>query len=356
MDIRIVESMPTAGSLSDSAFRLNPNVENISLDYDFTDKDLALLDTNLNYAVLPWQLGTDMVKKTFLTYNGISCETQELIQTVVMESDSGASATQLAGYNNSNEWVYKPAEFQLPGSFPETSNPLDTANWPYDQSQGITVVKQFLGGESGLVENRYTAFYRAPVQHSFELANAIGTKIYTDGWYTSYVIACKTWTAANAATSAANGQIIYYPTQEKFYVNITGNTGAPVVDPNDSNLTIPDPTDWKETPTFVEWMDFLRNNMGPAMTNDPVYFVETQHLATPDLNEAIRKELLKIACCCDKKDFGMSTIHNWIKLTQKRVGALVKFNAEVFKTSQKIIESTRELCYLCLYHDKEHLC
>jgi hypothetical protein len=356
MDIRVVESMGTAGSLSDSAFRINSNVENISLDYGYTSRDLGLLDNNLNYTALPWQLGTQLVKKTFLTYNGISCETGELIQTLVSESSDEDSLTQDPGYNNSNLWVYVPSEFNLPGQYPTTSNPLDTSTWPYDQSQGITVVKQFLGGESGLVPNLYKAFYRSPVQYSFQLANADGINIYTDGWYTSYVIACKTWIAATADVSAANGQIVFYPDQEKFYINITGATGSVVVDPDNSLLTIPDTTNWRETPTFVEWIDFLRNNMGPAMSGDPVYFVETQHLVTADLNTAIRSELLKLACCCESKDFGLSNVETWSKLTQKRIAALIKFNGEVFKSAQKIIESTRAVCYLCLYHDNEKLC
>ena len=181
MDIRVVESLPTSGSLSDPAFRIDGVVENVSLDYDYETRELVLIDTNLNYNALPSNLGNGLVKKTILTYNGISCQTRQLIQTVVMESSSEPSTTQAPGFNNSNEWSYTPSQFRLPGAYPTTSNPLDTANFPYDQSQGITVVKQFLGGESGLVPNRYTAYYRAPVQHKFELANAEGTKIYTDG-------------------------------------------------------------------------------------------------------------------------------------------------------------------------------
>ena len=353
MDIRTVESIPTAGSLSDPAFRINPNAENVSLDYNYEDRDLALLDTNINYNVLPNGLGTGLVKKTFLTYNGISCETRQLIQTVVLESKDGAISTQAPGYNNSNGWLYKPSQFNLPGPYPTTSNPLDTANFPYDQSQGITVVKQFLGGESGLVPNRYTAYYRAPVQHSFELANAEGTKIYTDGWYTSYVIACKTWSTSDAQVSAAPGQIIYWPGTETFYINTTGSTGAPE---QVAGVTLPPAEHWRSDPTFTEWMTFLKSNMGPAMTDDPVYFAETQHLVTADLSAAIKSELLKISCCCDSKDFGMSTIETWMKLTQKKMGALIKFNDEVFKTAQEIIETTRKTCYLCLYHDNTKLC
>lgn len=357
MDIRTVESIPTAGSLSDPAFRINPNAENVSLDYDYEGRDLALLDTNINYNVLPNGLGTGLVKKTFLTYNGISCETRQLIQTVVLESDSAPISTQAPGYNNSNGWLYKPAQFNLPGGYPTTSNPLDTANFPYDQSQGITVVKQFLGGESGLVPNRYTAYYRAPVQHSFELANAEGTKIYTDGWYTSYVIACKTYAVIDPLTNGiAPGQIVHYTDNNTFYINTTGTSAALEADPDNAGGFRPDSVNWAPAPTFEQWMAFLKSNMGPAMSDDPVYFAETQHLVTADLSAAIKSELLKISCCCDSKDFGMSTIDTWMKLTQKRMGAIIKFNDEIFKTAQEIIETTRATCYLCLYHDNTKLC
>lgn len=355
MDIRTVETVATAGSLSDSAFRINPLVENITLDYDYTERDLAVIDNNLNYSALPWQLGTDLVKKVFLTYNGISCETGELIQTILMESNDGPDANQLPGYNNSNEWVYKPSEFSI-DALPTMSDPLDTQYWPYDQSQGITVVKQFLGGESGLVPNLYTAYYRAPTQTSFLMANVEGTRVYTDGWYTSYTIACKTWDAANAHTSAALGQIIYYPAQEKFYVNITGSTGAAVTDPDDPLLLIPDLVNWTEGPSFVNWVDFMRNNLGTASTGNPVFFSEHQHLVTADLSAAIREELLQMGCNCDKDEFNMSSVETWSKLTQKKLGAFIKFNAGVFKSAQQIIETTRETCYLCLYHKKGKSC
>ena len=67
MDIRIVETMPTSGTLADSRFRVDPSKENISLEYSYGDESLALLDYNLNYAMLPYVMGTDLVKKTFLT-------------------------------------------------------------------------------------------------------------------------------------------------------------------------------------------------------------------------------------------------------------------------------------------------
>jgi hypothetical protein len=357
MDIRVVESMATAGSLSDLAFRVDPNVENVSLVYDEVNDSLVLTDANLNHNTLPSQLGTDIVKKTFLTYNGVSTETKQLIQTVVMESAHGESATQEPGFNNSYEWVYNPASFKYPGGvLPTMSDPSDTSTWPYDQSQGITVVKQFLGGQSGLVENNYKAFYRAPVQHSFQLANAdITGKIYKDGWYTSYVIDCKTWDAIDPLTNGiAAGDILYRIEDGLFYINTTG-----VVLPEDlvdlTHLPINDTTNWKANPNWLEWMSFLKLNMGAALPGDPVYFIETQHLVTADLSKAILAELKSICGCCTDPKFGMSHIEDWMKLTQKRAGAYLEFNKELFTEAQCIIESTRKLCFMCLYHKNECL-
>ena len=115
MDIRTVETIPTAGSLSDPAFRINGNVESVSLSFDYESRDLILIDNNLNYNVLPGILGDTLVKKTFLTYNGVSCETRQLIQTVVMESDNSSSTMSLTSRIKSliNQESYKESYMSL---------------------------------------------------------------------------------------------------------------------------------------------------------------------------------------------------------------------------------------------------
>ena len=85
-DIRVVETMVTAGGLADATFRIDPDIENISLDWNETEGKLSVVDYNMNYNILPWQLYDDMVKKVFLTYNGKNCDRGQLIETVVMES------------------------------------------------------------------------------------------------------------------------------------------------------------------------------------------------------------------------------------------------------------------------------
>jgi len=356
MKTRIVETIATAGSLSDTAFAIDASKENVSLDYNAASEDLAILDYNLNYNALPWQLGDDLVKKVFLTYNGASCTSSEIIQTILAESSPLANANQEPGYNNSNEWIYKPSEFQRT-DLPTTSDPCDTRNLPYDQSEGFTITKQFLTAESNIAQ--LTTQYRYPSYHEVIPANTddSGTRIYKDGWYTSYVIACKTWDSADPVNNGvAIGQVVYYPLKEEFYINTTGTASTLVNENNDASLPlIPDPEHWTKGVSFEQWMEFLRNNMGKAMTNDPVYFVENQHLVTCELQEAVKKELLKIGSCCDKPEFGMSHIEMWMKLKQKLIASATKFKDCNFKAAQKILESSRATCYMCLYHNGENL-
>jgi len=357
MDIRIVETMPTSGVMMDSQFRVDPEIESLSLDYSATDGTLAVVDYNLNYNLLPWQMGTDLVKKVFLTYNGYNCETGKLYETVVLESGSGVEPTlaQLPGYNDSNEWIYSPKTLNYPTDLQAMTDPNDWSTYPYDVSQGYTIIKQFLTAQANLSPDvpMYTAFVRNPMLTQFQPSNVESNKIYTDGWYTSYVIACKTWAVADPVNNGASeGTIVYWPGTEDFYINITGTPGTIVTDPSDPTLTYPDTTNWRATPTFEEWLILMRENLGqpPAIVDQPIFFVENQHLVTADLNAAILVELKTMCNLCTEPTFGISQIDDWMKLTQKRLGAWSLFNAELFHDAQKVIESTRELCYLCLYH------
>jgi hypothetical protein len=353
MDIRVVESMATSGGLADATYRQDGDIENISLDWDNDNKKLAVVDYNMNYSLLPWQLYTDCVKKVFLTYNGKSCGSGVLIETVVMESNDDDDINQLPDYNNSNQWEYTPSEFNYPSELLEMTDLSDYVNMPYDYREGFTVVKQFLTAQANLAPGTpaYTAFYRAPHLTSFIPANVEGNRIYTDGWYTSYVCLVKTWTAANPpANGASTGDIVYYEGQEKFYINLNGNGGTLIEDPDDSSLMIPDPAEWKEDPTFDEWQTLMRNNLGDTSVDDPIYFIETQHLVTVELNSAILCELKKQCGCCESPQFNLSQLATYIKLMQKRLGAWVQFNEELFHEAACVLESSRSLCNMCLYH------
>ncbi len=357
MDIRVVETMPTSGVMIDSQFRINAAIESVSLDWDEDETILAVVDYNLNYSLLPWQLGTELVKKVFLTYNGFNCETGQLTETVVTESAPGEEATQLPGYNNSNEWHYNPATWSLSTNLQTMTDPNDWSTYPYDVSQGYTIVKTFLTAEANYNANAgdhmYTAFHRQPYMTSYQAANVEGNKVYTDGWYTSYVIACKNWTAADPVTNgAALGDIVYWPGKEEYYINITGVGGTLYTNPNDPTDIYPDVTNWRATPAFEEWKALMMRSLGssPAIVDQPIFFAENQHLVTPQLNQAILRELQQMCTMCTQPVFGQSHIDDWMKLTQKRLGAWYQFNRELFHDAQKILESTRELCYLCLYH------
>ena len=361
MDVRIVESMATSGALADPTFRIDGNIENVSLDWDNTDRRLSLVDYNMNYSILPWQLYDDVVKKVFLTYNGLDCTRRNLLETVVMESDDASDLNQIPGYNNSNEWQYSPSTFQYPTELQNFTDVSQFSSMPYNYGAGFTVVKEFLTAGANISPNlgAYTAYYRAPQMTNFVPPNVESNKIYTDGWYTSYVCLVRTWLSLDPPTNGAStGDIVYYEQKEKFYINTTGVGGVLIQDPdypNDPTRLIPDPTDWTPDPSFAQWQELMRNNVGPSMVDDPIYFVETQHLVTVELNEAILYELKRICNCCDNPKFGASHIDLYQKLYHKRLGAWVQFNQELFHQASCTLINARPLCHQCLYHQGESL-
>jgi hypothetical protein len=363
MDIRIVETLATTGGLSDSTFRVDSNIENISLDWDEAEGKISVVDYNLNYNILPWQLQTDLVKKVFLTYNGKNCEREQLIETVVLESADSDDINQIPGYNNSNEWSFTPSTFTYPSEILSLTNPSDFTNSPYDWKQGFTVVKQFLtsaGTISPYSSNNgnpaYTAYFRAPQLTSIIPANVEGNTIYTDGWYTSYVCLVRTWSSVNPISNGvSSGDILYFEPTQQFYMNVTGVAGSLTLQTG-SNTLQPDIDNWEKDPNFEDWQTLMRNNLGSVMVDDPIYFTEHQHLVTVDLNKAILNEL-KRNCgdCCGTPEYGLSHIATYIKLIEKRLGAWVQFNNELFHESANILASARPMCSLCLYHNNDCL-
>lgn len=382
MDIRIVESLNTSGVLAEDRFKLDPLKQHVTLDYSYGDDSFDLMDYNLDYSQLPYQIGSGLVKKVFLTYNGISYQTGQLLETVVMESANTSDDDQAPGYLNSNEWLYYPGRFSLPQSAQSLPS-VDLLEWPYPFSEGVTLIKQFLNSESNMNEPMYTAYYRNPTMTRFELANTEGGTVYTDGWYTSYVIAVKTYNLVDPVTNGIHeGQIVFNETDELFYINITGDSLPFDVD----GLHLPenDTVNWTASPTFAQWQNLMRENIGGntivntgngglpntitlsvndilpsgnarfgnrAMApGDPVFYVETQHLATPILNKAILAELERNCKCCHHDSYGMTHLEDWVRLTQKKMGAFVNFSKECFKDAQHIIQTTRKKCHDCLYH------
>ena len=359
MDIRVVESVATSGGMNDPSVRIDSSLENISLAWDETTSKLSIVDYNLDYSVLPFQIGSDMVKKVFLTYNGKNKTTGSMVETVLVQSSADADLNQIPGYRNSNEWAYTPSEFRYNPELRNLTNPLDYANMPFDYGQGFTVVRQFLTAQANVSPGTpaYTAFYRAPHFTSFLPANVESNRIYVDGWYTSYVIACKTWAVLDPALNGSTeGHILFYPNQNKFYKNITGAGGSLIQDPQNSLLLKPDTTNWSPDPNFEDWTDFMRLYVDSFLVDSPVYYAETQHLVTVELNRAILKELKQQCSCCHDPNFDTSKIIAYMKLMQKRLGAYVQFNAEIFHEASCILDSARSMCTLCLYNTDESCC
>jgi hypothetical protein len=123
----------------------------------------------------------------------------------------------------------------------------------------------------------------------------------------------------------------------------------------DATFSTPDTTNWKIDPNFEEWQTLMRNNVGPSMIDDPIYFIESQHLVTVDLNKAILGELKKNCCTCTTPTYQLSHIETYMKLIQKRLGGWIQFNSGLFHEASAIIISARPMCNLCLYHQNECL-
>lgn len=126
--------------------------------------------------------------------------------------------------------------------------------------------------------------------------------------------------------------------------------GSLILDTED-NISKPDTVNWKRNPTFADWQKQMIAHNGPTTVNDNLYYIETQHLVTVELNKAILSELEKNCNCCDNSEFGMSALKDYMRLIQKRLGAWVQFNKGLYHEAACILESSRPLCNLCLYHN-----
>lgn len=278
MDVRVVESIGTQGGLRDIIYRVLPEVETVSLNWDPTTGFLAVVDYNLNYAPLPWELYGDMVKKVFLVKNTKDCGTGAITETVMVSSAPSSSVDFLPGYNNSNEWSFAPSRGDI------------------------------------------------------------------DNWYTSYVCTARTWeTVDPPLTGSSMGHILFHIGTQKFYVNLTGSGGSLIGG-------APDTVNWAESPSYDQWKIFMKMYMGDAMVSDPLYFIETQHVVTVELNNAILSEIKKMCGCCTSPKFNTSKVNLYMKLAQKRLGIWTKFNQFLYQDAACIIETTRSLCAQCLYN------
>jgi hypothetical protein len=339
MDIRSTQSLSTNGLYINRQYFNNPALEGVSLYWDAESETLQLTDINLKYNVA---LYSNFYKKAILTYNGYDKTSNLLLETKVYESNNTAPVDNADDSAKANFWNYKPKEFSYETEYLPTINPLEYSKQPYDYTNGFVVVKQFLTNESNYsMQAEYKALYRSPTLPVFAPANVSGTTVYTDGWYTSYIILTPSIAYARNKynNNIPKGTIVYDPTSQSFYINISGT---------DTNLEIGDDTvNWSESITLEQWKDFLRNNIDNQLTNSIVLFTETQHLVMPELFRAIENVVLEGATACTK-NYGLDIIDTWVRLSQKVSAAQIFFNNENFMPMQKVLESARALCSKCL--------
>jgi hypothetical protein len=341
MDIRSTQSRSTSGLYSDPRFLSNPNLEGVSLTWDALENKLVLTDININYNTA---LYTNFFKKAIITYNGYNKTANYLLETLVYQSDNSNPASLVNNSTKANFWEYIPSQFKVEDELRTTTNPLDFATQPYDYTQGFTVVKQFLTNQSNAsMQVDYTALYRSPILSILYPVNVVGKNVFTDGWYTSYIILTPTIEYARSlyTNSIPKGTIVYDPTSKNFFINTTGaDLNAPVL----TN----EPENWSTSISLEQWQSFLRDNLDAHITNNLVLFVETQHLVLPDLFLSIENTVLNGAVACNNGNYGLDVIDTWVRLSQKASAAQIFFNNENYSAMQKIIESSRSLCSKCL--------
>jgi len=340
MDIRSTQSLSTNGLYLNRQYFNDPALEGVSLYWDAESETLQLTDINIKYNVNLYQ---NFYKKAILTYNGFDKTSNLLLETKVYESNNSAPATTTDDSAKANFWNYKPKEFTYETEYLTSINPLEYATQPYDYTNGFVVLKQFLTNESNYtMQAEYKALYRSPTLPVFTPTNVSGTTVYTDGWYTSYLVLTPSIAYTRSLynnNDIPTGTIVYDPTSEAFYINISGtDTGAEIST---------DTENWSESISLEQWKDFLRNNIDNQITNSLVTFTETQHLVMPELFRAIENVVLEGAVNCTK-NYGLDIIDAWVRLSQKVSAAQIFFNNENFMAMQKVLESARALCNKCL--------
>lgn len=352
MKLNLVETVPTGGVLNETQYQIEAFYPTFQLQKDLETSCLLMNDFNFDQPNLPVPT-SDVVKKVLLTYNGIDYESNQVFETLVYDSKAAlATNSDMFGYANSNMWRYCPSDFKEcvettwdpvcgrhvipgtngiisanpPGVSIVTPWPENTCYAPYDWSHGI-VVKKFLVGEANLT-NEYYVRYSAPEWFDVYPSNVRGNIVYTDGWYSGYYLNIFKYGAASLPGYVV-GLIVWYDNQ--FWRSKTGSGSVPS----------PTNTDWEVVVSLQQWIDFLTFLQGTTV-NDLGFFLMNQFLVTCQLNDAILNEVMVLANVTPL-DFGTNAIAQWVKLTQKKAGAVANFYNENFKGAQRIIEQTRDL-------------
>lgn len=346
MKLNLIETVPTGGALNEEIYRIQRFYPVFQMQKELDTNCLLLDDFNYDQPSLPVPVG-DVVKKVVLTYNGIDYQSNQVFETMVYDSKAAfATDSQTAGYANSNMWRYCPNGFKEcvettwdpvcgekvipsdnpPGVSIPSKWPENTCESPYNWSHGI-VVKKFLVGDAHLT-NEYYVRYSAPEWYDVYPSNVRGGLVYTDGWYSGYYFNIFKYGAASLPAYVV-GLIVWY--DNAFWKSVTGTGSVP----SDSN------PDWKKVSSLQDWVDFMVFLQNSTI-NDLGFFLMNQYLVTCELNDAILNEVM-VMPNLTPLDFGTNCISQWVKLTQKKAGAVANFYNENFKESQRIIEQTRDL-------------
>ena len=345
MKLNLVETVETGGALNDEQFRIQRFYS--IFDMEKEDGSCCLLLNDLNFdreaLLVPEE---DTVKKVLLTYNGIDYQSNQVFETLVYDSKSTlADASDMFGYANSNVWKYCPEGFKEcvetvwdpvcgsdviksanpPGVSITTAWPQDTCSQPYDWSNGI-VVKKFLVGEANIT-NEYYVRYSAPQWYDVYPSNVRGGIVYTDGWYSGYYFTIFKW-GVSSIPAYTTGMIVWH--NDKFWKSVNGSGAEPGTGDQ-----------WTEVTNLQEWIDF-----SVFLENDTVdelgFYLLNQFLVTCEVNDVILNEVMQFANV-SPLDFGANCISQWVKMTQKKSGAVANFYNENFKDAQRILEQTRDL-------------
>ena len=341
MKLNLIETVETGGVLNDDLYRTQGFYNILQMQKENDSCCLTLDDYNLDREALLVPEG-DTVKKVLLTYNGIDYKSNQIFETLVYDSKSTlATSSDLFGYANSNIWKYCPDSFKEcvdinacgdtiksdnpPGVSIVTSWPQNTCSQTYDWSHGI-VVKKFLVGEASIT-NEYYVRYSAPEWYDVYPSNVRGNIVYTDGWYSGYYFNIFKWGVASIPAYVV-GMIIW--NDDKFWRSLTGSGAGPGTT-----------GDWVEVSSLQEWIDWMIFLQADTI-NDLGFFLMNQYLVTCELNDSILNEVMNMPNITPL-DFGTNCIAQWVKLTQKKAGAVANFYNENFKDAQRIIDQTRDL-------------
>jgi len=152
---------------------------------------------------------------------------------------------------------------------------------------------------------------------------------YVDGWYSTYLFYCETWTAAIPTERMING-IIYYTDEfvSGFFVDVTG-TGSDLP-------STPGTTEWKEVEGDEDWINYAKALEG--RTSDFLgEFGLQQVMLITNILEEVGELSIKEACAIMADICGCEPTVTY-KLYTLLIGAQSAFCKQYFYQSERILE------------------